>query len=508
MKIVDRYPWLAVSLLVVTLFLFHFFTISYQSYFTDEVEELHFAQGDFWQSVFMPDSMPPLFTLSLRSWITILGNSIDARWLSAGMSLASTFAIYKFMSSLTTARVSLLIASLFAFSPLQLYYAQMIRGYALMTFLSVFCIGFFVLAMNHGRSRCFVAFTIFSVVGMYAHYYFVMIPIALLTAWFCQKRFSDFRRIAICYVAMFVLTCPVLVFLVEDFRYQHNLRDPRPMTVSAVAYTYFAYFSGYALGPSQRELQYIGSAAAIRSALPWLLLVTAIALPLATRGIGALKRKELMVTVVSLLTIPLILIGAAGVLSGITYNVRFVAWFAFPLSVLLGFAFSIESGRQIPAWVIVCGVGLFGIFGCANFNRVFNSRYQFEDARAAAKYLRESRKPGEPIYVVSDYMLQPLLHYFRDAAPVAAGESDAVSEKLLELPEPGTRSRVIRNSDTCTEAMQVVDSNSKGERSWLVYSRPFHGDPDGLLLKEFTERGAKLTHSFAGIDVFLVPAQP
>ena len=61
MNLIDRHPWLAIALLIASLFVLHLSTISHQSYFTDEVEELHFAQGDFWKSVFMPDSMPPFF---------------------------------------------------------------------------------------------------------------------------------------------------------------------------------------------------------------------------------------------------------------------------------------------------------------------------------------------------------------------------------------------------------------------------------------------------------------
>ena len=194
---------------------------------------------------------------------------------------------------------------------------------------------------------------------------------------------------------------------------------------------------------------------------------------------------------------PLILIGLAGVLSGITYNVRFVAWFAFPLSVLFAFAFLTEHDRRLSKWIVGCGVGLLFIFGIANFNRVFNSRYQFEDARAIAKNLLENRTNDEPVFVVSDYMLQPLAHYY------VAG-----SEYLFELPQPGTRSRVIKDAESLEEAKKVIEKLSANKRVWLVYSRPFHGDPKGLVLEEFRKRGAKLVHEFAGMDLYLVPVQP
>lgn len=502
MNLIDRYPRLAIVLLLATLFVLQLSTISHQSYFTDEVEELHFAQGDFWKSVFMPDSMPPLFTCSLRAWLTVFGDSVDARWLSAALGLISTCAIYFFVRAISTPSVALVTASLFAFSPLQLYYAQLIRGYALMTCLSVFCIGYFLLAMKNAKPAYFAAFTAASIIGMYVHYYFAMIPIALFVAWLCLNRWEQFPKIVACYVAMFVLTCPVLIFLVEDFKYQHNLRDPRPMSLAAVVYTYFSYFSGYALGASQRELQYIGSGPAIRLAIPWLLAVAAVAIPLAVRGIRILKKVELAIVVLSVVTVPLMLIGVAGMVSGITYNVRFVAWFAYPLSMLFGFAFLSDMGQRLPKWVLLCGLGLLGIFAIANFNRLFNPRYQFEDTRAAAKFLTDRRAPEEPIYVVSDYMLQPLAHYF-------SGHSfTGNQERLLELPQPGTRSRVIRDAESFGEAMTVVDSSSVGQRSWLVYSRPFHGDPQSLILDEFKKRGATLERSFAGIDVYSVPARP
>jgi 4-amino-4-deoxy-L-arabinose transferase-like glycosyltransferase len=495
MKAIDRHPWFAIVCLLASLFVLHLCTISHQSYFIDEVEELHFAQGDFWKSVFMPDSMPPTYTVSLRIWLTLFGESVDARWLSASLGMLSTLAIYGFVWSLSNPRVALISASFFAFSPLQLYYAQLIRGYALMTCLSVFCIGFFLLAMSSSKHRDFAAYTILSVMGMYVHYYFAMIPIALLIAWLIQRRFEQLASMATCYFAMFLLTCPVLIFLIEDFKYQHNLRDPRPMSLSAVVYTYFSYFSGYAIGPSQRELQYIDSKAAMRLAVPWLVVVAATAGPLAIRGLVSLKRKKLLASLACVLTVPLILIGFAGLLSGITYNVRFVAWFAFPMSVLFAFAFMSDNERKQPKWVWVCGVALLGIFCVANFNRLFISRYQFEDSRAAAKFLLENRTSDEAVYVVSDYMLQPLVHYF-----------DGGSQGLFELPQPGTRSRVIRDAESYAEAMNVVGTHSLDKRSWLVYSRPFHGDPKGMILQEFERRGALLSGRFAGIDLYLIPA--
>ncbi len=493
MSVIDRHPWPTVTLLIVINFLLHLSTISHQSYFIDEIEELHFAQGDFWKSVFMPDSMPPLFTLSLRSWLTIFGDYVDARWLSASLGLISTLAVFIFVWASSTAKVGLITAAIFAFNPLQLYYAQLIRGYSLMTCISVCCIGFFLLAMKTTKPRYLVAYTAFSVLGMYVHYYFAMIPIALVVAWLIQNRWNQFPRLVACYAAMFVLTCPVLIFLVEDFRFQHKLREPRPMSLSAVLYTYFSYFSGYALGPSQRELQFISAGAAIRSAVPWLLAVAAIAMPLAVRGFVALKRGGLATSILSLLTVPLIMIGAAGLLAGITYNVRFVAWFAFPLSVLFGFGVLHENDRRLPRWVMACVVGLFGIFAIANCNRLFNAHYQFEDTRAVAQYLVENRTDSEPVYVVSDYMLQPLAHYCSFG-----------SENLLELPQPGVRSRVIKDVESLAEAMSVVDSSSARKRCWLVYSRPFHGDPNGLILEEFTKRGAQLDYRAAGIDLYVL----
>jgi uncharacterized membrane protein len=503
MNLIDRRPWHFIALLIASLFVLHLSTISYQSYFSDEVEELHFALGDFWTSVFMPDSMPPLFTLSLRSWLALFGDSVDARWMSALLGMISTLAVYLFVRSLADAKVGLATAAFFAFSPLQLYYAQLVRGYALMTCLSICCIGFFLLAMKTSKPRFLVGFTLFAIIGMYAHYYFAMIPISLFVAWLYRKQWDQFPKIAVCYVAMFILTCPVLLFLVEDFKYQHDLRDPRTLSLPAIVYTFFSYFSGYALGPSQRELSLIDSAAAFRSAAPWLVAVALFAIPLFLRGLEGLKRKELVVPLLSVLTVPLFLIGVAGFFMGITYNVRFVAWFAFPLSVVLGFAYVNEDNRRIPKWFFACGVGLFAIFTCANLNRVFNPRYQFEDTRALANYLIENRSGSESVYVVSDYMLQPLAHYLS-----GHGELSGADQNFFELPQPGTRSRVIKDTESLGEAMNVVEANSGGKRSWLVYSRPFHGDPHGLILQEFTRRGASLSHRFAGIDLYLVPVQP
>ena len=489
--------WHSISILVVALLLLNCLTIDQQSYFVDEVDELSFSKGPIWDAIWMPDSMPPLFNLTLRGWLSIFHSDASGRWLSALIGIVTVVVSFAFINAISDFKIAMITACLFAFSPLQLYFAQLIRGYSLMTFWAVLCIGCFMIS-NSGhrwRNRFWVGYVLTSVCGMYTHYYFSMIPISLGVAWlwsYCRKGPNTvrWRVFVVGYVAMFLLTLPVLALLRIDFQFQHDMRTPRPLSLGALVYTYFSYYSGYALGPSQLQIRTMSASAVLRNALPWLLISSIISIPLLYRGAFQLIKIRLFAPVFFLTTVPLLLIGIVGAEAGITYNVRFVSWLAFPISVWIGFGCRElwEESRRIRFIVCAAIAVCFGLFALANYQRTNDARYQIEDTRSVVKYLRADQRRDCPVFVVSDYMVRPLNYYGPEL-------------RLLELPEIGKQGKEIVFKEELTTAIQSMESAATDE-FWLVYSRAFHGDPIGLLLQYLEKRGLEKRRTFAGIELY------
>jgi hypothetical protein len=476
--------WLAIGLLVLAIVVYHAFTIDAQSYFVDEVEELSTARRDFWESVFLPDSMPPLFTVTLRAWLLLSASDQMARWLSASLSALIVAGSWWLMRRRLGPFPSLTATGMLAFSPWHLFYAQLTRGYELLIVFGILTIGGFLVAVVRDRSKWWSVTGLACLLGMYTHYYFVMIPISLTIGWLCGRDWKAWKPMLLTWTIVGLLSLPLVVFLKSDFQYQHDLREPRSLSLAAAVYTYFSYFSGYSLGPSQRELKTLNSSQALQGAFGWLLVVSATSIPLAVLGCIRARHVGLLSYLIALLTIPLGLLAILGWVSGITYNARFVCWMVFPLSMLLGMGIqaSERRGRLLAAF---CTASIFVIFAIANYQRVFDARYQTEATRDIADYLRREGATGDSIFVVSDYIKRPLEYYLSEAP------------RLFELPNPGIRSIVIDRDEKLQDAIGHMRRLST-DRFWVVYSRPFHGDPDGLFwngVRPFTQ---EVSPKFAG----------
>jgi len=293
----------------------------------------------------------------------------------------------------------------------------------------------------------------------------------------------------LCSSSLAVLLClPLIQFVLIDFRYQHDLREPRPLSVAALAYTNLSLYSGYALGVSQRELHSPKSGKITESAL-WLGIIVVIQLGLAWLSWKNWRQDSFFPYALGLAIIPFPFLGMLGSAVGITYNVRFVAWIIVPISMLLGRA--CESARaKHTHYAVAIGFGvLFGIAVIANYQRVYSPRYQFEDLRSVAQWIQREGQPADSVYSVSHYLASPLRYYMVDFAEV------------IELPAPGEHGQVFTSASMAKVALERVRANQK-TTVWVAYSRPFHGDPEGLFLKALTEANFVLEHRFAGVDLY------
>ncbi len=486
---------------------FHACSIDQQSLFVDEVAEINAAHGTWQATIWRADSMPPLYPIALKSWIGLFGTDAAGRWMSVGCSVLAAISAWQYSRIWFGPTIGLWVLLLMLLNPLNIFYGQWTRAYALMLLWATVSIGAFAAGCNRGRKLDWVVFLAATVLGIYTHYYFVMMTFSLFVGWLLQRQYGRWKPVLLSLAAAGLLCLPIVVFLQEDFEYQKAIRQPRPLSLSALAYTYLSLFSGFAIGPSQGELHALSLEQSVRQvALPGIVLMLA-SVPLLLRGLHKLRRVGWMPTWICLLVLPLSLIGVLGALSGITYNVRFVCWLTMPLSICIALGIAATESRQwhradagdsnklLPStgyrkWQLICGALTIVFMMIALCNRMQIEKYQFEDIRAAAGYLREQGSPAESVFVVSDYMVEPLRYYLNEFMPA------------IELPTRGVWSVVFKNEETVRQAVESLRENAAG-RYWLLYSREYHGDPSSLLLSELKNHHQLIeVKQFAGVKLY------
>ena len=105
--------------------------------------------------------------------------------------------------------------------------------------------------------------------------------------------------------------------------------------------------------------------------------------------------------------------------------------------------------------------------------------------RAVGTYLSRESDSGVPIFVLSGHMAGPVQHYLGNRRAVYA------------LPS-------FTQSQGASQALGLITSTTlAGKPYWLVYSRPFAGDPQGSILKGLQHRDQlRLMACFAGAVLY------
>lgn len=130
------------------------------------------------------DFNPPLYYLLLHFWIYLAGNN-DAllRIISLLPHLASVYLAYTLGVKLTNKKFAFFIAAFTLFNPMLLYYAFEIRMYSLYAFLTMGVIYFFY-------QKNWKWFTIFAVLGLYTHSFFILILVSFILYLLLSKQFN------------------------------------------------------------------------------------------------------------------------------------------------------------------------------------------------------------------------------------------------------------------------------------------------------------------------------
>ena len=445
-----------------------------QSYTMDEVTEIGIAARPVASIVTLADGFPPLYHLALSPWQTLAPPCA----LSVLLGLITVLGAYLLASELGGRRAGLVYALVIALSPFQVWYAQEARAYALVLPLAMLSLWTFARARRTGRTRDWLGHAAVSLAGLYSHYYFAIL-VAINAMWaiidHARTRQTPYgARVAGAIVILGSL--PVAWLVTADLAHQSGTLESR-LTLIPIAYSVYAFVLGFATGLSVRELHTATSGEALLAFAPWLLATVTCLLPLlpGARRLAAERPRD-VAWLATLVATPLIACAAASVMFAVKYKPSYVAWASLPLAMLVSWIISREIGRSSVKLGVV---GLAVLMVTSLTSRQVSDRYRNEALHEVAGYLREHASRTTPVLVSPPYMTSPLRYYLGrewKLAPIDGDDANAV-RKLLH------------------------------SEYWLVYARPFHGDPDGTVLRvlEQTER-VERTKSFAGVELFSTEA--
>jgi Dolichyl-phosphate-mannose-protein mannosyltransferase len=455
-----------------------------QSFTMDEITELELARLSLRGVITAADGFPPLYSMLLHGWLSAFDRPEAARWLSVLLGVLAILAIERLGHQAGGETVGRWSALLLAVSPIHIWYSQEVRSYGLLFLVAVVALWRYEVARHSDRPADWLWYGVATVAGFYTHYYFALLPASLAIAEAVRPgRWARLWRFVQVHAAAAIFVAPVLLLLRGDLAVQLNWPESgRSLDLHALAYTLFSFLAGYSVGPSLRELHTARPMDAVRQVLPWAVLAGSAAAYLGYLSLRQASSHREWRRLLWLVVLPFPLCWVLGEALDLGYKVRFVLWCLAPLLVLLAFGLAADR-RRWPGWTA------FGVLAAVSLvalvNRANDIRYRNEDARGAARRIEVLAGTSDPVFVVSGYMAAPLDYYLQDRRILRP----LFSDETVASPEPALR--------------KIRDSVVPGKKFWLVYSRPFDGDPQGRLRNQLrAEAGLRLRTEVAGMELY------
>ena len=244
-----------------------------QSLSMDEVAELMIGRSALRDLLFAHDGFPPLYHTILHGWLSLFPGNLAARWLSVLLGTLSVWAVWGIARRAGGDRTALWAALLVAVSPFHVWHSQEARAYVLYYLLAALALWGFFTALETNSPRAWLSYVAAALAGLLTHYYFALLVVANLAMLFVEFRGrGQWRRAIIAHTALVVFSLPVLWLLHGDLSSEAAVPFATQFHPAAIGYAVFSFLTGYALGPSPRELHGMPAARAVTEILPWLIL--------------------------------------------------------------------------------------------------------------------------------------------------------------------------------------------------------------------------------------------
>ncbi|MDD5614271.1 MAG: glycosyltransferase family 39 protein [Candidatus Omnitrophica bacterium] len=179
--------------IVIIGFLLRIYRIGYHDFWYDEIISISITNriSYCWN--------PPLYFYILRAWMEMLGNNeFSLRLLSLVFSLGSLILVYKLGKYIFNYKIGLISAFIMAFSGYQIWYAQELRPYSMVSFVGLISSYFLFKFFREKKDRNWILFLAFSVCGIYSdvsYYYIAFFAVQFLICILLAGKRGIFRII-------------------------------------------------------------------------------------------------------------------------------------------------------------------------------------------------------------------------------------------------------------------------------------------------------------------------
>ncbi|HXH09757.1 MAG TPA: glycosyltransferase family 39 protein [Alphaproteobacteria bacterium] len=468
--------------LLIIYFALAFYRLTHQSLWVDEVASLIDADpnGLFWARGDWLSGRGPFHPRLLQLWARAFTSEFALRSLSPLLGSIAVCLVYLMSLRLGNRRFALIATLLFATSPFLIWYSQEIRYVILMMAATLFSMYAFERVLSTDRSAWWLLYGCSLILAIGTFMVNVLLPLVQgLYLVRSEARYLVWRKWLVSQLVIVVLFAwwangghighlgghwqKLRGSLSTDAEKPHAV-DPEPrfsigssreFQAMALPYTFFAFSTGFSLGPSVRELHITRSWPALRSHAVIISSCAVVFGSLLSLGIAVLwRRREAAEFLLIWLVVPVIVIlSVSALIPSLVYNVRYAAM-ALPAYILI-LAAAIANLRA-PVIQAASLTAVLAVNGLSLANYYFDPRYNREDARSAARYLEAATRPQDIVVVVGNP--GAFQYYYRGNVPVQrvnrtlVGERSALSERLQRL-------------------------NAQHDRVWLVEIRPWEADP-------------------------------
>lgn len=368
------------------------------------------------------DTMPPLYYFLLHFWSQISHEIWFLRLLSVLISVGVIISLFLLIKKLFGDREALLAALLVAISPLQIYHAQDIRMYALLTLSEILYFYFLSCLFQEQTNKrkeknLWIGAIICGVVAMYTHNLAIFGIIAPDVLLLIKKDFNRLKKLVISQMVIAVLSLPWLIMVPGQMqKVQTAFWTPRPGLVEVfqsilqltATIPIFPAWLLYAASIFSVQIVFLVYYLAIKkskNSYPTISLIFLSIVPPLLLFIGSYLIRPIFVTRV--------FIYAATVFLGLSGVVIIKNW-ANRIGIIILVIFIINSAISLPSLY--------------QFNGFPRSPF-----RQAAEYLKEN--PQDDLRIVHDNKLSffPMLYYLPDADQVFLPDEPGSSNDTLAI---------------------------------------------------------------------------
>jgi uncharacterized membrane protein len=403
------------------------YRLDYQSLWADEGLQYFVANNNSLGEILsqVRSFHPPLSFVINKAFLRIGESEFFLRLPSALFGIATLPIFYHLTRELTSGRVALVSTFVLAVSPFHIWYSQEGRMYAELVFFSVLSSVVLLQALKHRETRWWIAYVLVSAAGVYTQIFMILALLAQFGWVLFYHRKSLILHVA-SGVAVFTLFVPWVLLLPWVQRFfqrvsEHGLGAGPPVgsraafragfSLENIPYTFFAYSSGFSVGPTVAELHENRNLGFILQFAPEILSVAVVFGALLLVGLtGLYKMFGARTTVFCLLGLCLPVLGALvyALAPRATYNVRY-SIVAFPFfCILLGTGLTVVLQKYRLAGVAFL-LGIVAISSTSIANHFFNPRYAKEDVRSAVAFWRSNSRAGPLLSYKSHHVLSVYL---------------------------------------------------------------------------------------------------